>query len=238
MSDWFPVVRAWIAQGPLGGVLDLVSSADPTRPLVPGQEFTLAMTVTPSGGAYRTYGYILGEMLGDAVVLGDLQGFRLLKNGRYATFAGGTEPFTATCTVTVDAAAPDGAMMLPRVVVGLMPAQGDKLIPCSGIEDQGFWVRRHSIPGRALHLHPGGRAALPADTGHGLRRTGVGIPRRGTLHCSPDGTVTYQAPASYIGYDFFTCTYEDQDGYSVRSDVVVHIGDLALSPGAMGALRG
>ncbi|MEV7521011.1 hypothetical protein [Streptomyces sp. NPDC091371] len=238
MSDWFPVVRAWIVQGPLSGVLDLLSSADPNRPLVPGQEFTLAMTLTPSGGAYRTYGYILDDMLGDAVALGDLQGFRLLKNGRYAAFASGTEPSTATCTVKVKADAPDGAMMLPRVVVGLMPAQGDKLTPSSGIEDQGFWVRRHSIPGRALHLHPGARAILPADAEHGLLRTGVGIPRRGTVHCTPDGAVTYQAPASYHGYDFFTCTYEDQDGHSVRSEVVVHIGDLALSPGAMGALHG
>lgn len=238
MSDWFPVVRAWIAQDPFGGMLDLVSSADPARPVAPGQEFTLAMTVTPTGGAFRTYGYILGEQLGDAVALGDLQGFRLLKNGRYAMFATGTEPATATCTVTVAADAKDGAMMLPRVVVGLMPAQGDKLIPCSGIEDQGFWIRRHSIPGRALNLRPGSRVTLPADAEPGLRRTGVGIPRAGTLHCDPDGTVVYQAPASYHGYDFFTCTYEDRDGHSVRSDVVVHIGDLGLSPGAMGALRG
>ncbi|MCX4783296.1 hypothetical protein [Streptomyces sp. NBC_01264] len=238
VTAWFPVVRAWITQGAFSGVLDLASSADPGRPLVPGQEFTLAMTLTPSGGAYRTYGYVLGDTLGDAVVMGGLKGLRLLKNGRYMGFAPGTEAATHTCTVKVKPDAPDGAIMLPRVVVGLMPAEGDKLIPSSGIEDQGYWIRRHSVPGRALHLPPGAQVTLPPDAERGLRRTGVGIPRQGMLHCAPDGTVVYQAPASYQGYDFFTCTYEDEAGHSVRSHVTIRIGDLGMSPGALSAFRG
>ncbi|MFF3216721.1 hypothetical protein ACFYYB_39635 [Streptomyces sp. NPDC002886] len=237
-TTWFPVVRAWITQGAFSGVLDLAASADPGRPLVPGQEFTLAMTLTPSGGAYRTYGYVLGDTLGDWVVMGGLNGLRLLKNGRYMGFASGTEAVTHTCTVKVKPDAPDGAITLPRVVVGLMPAEGDKLIPSSGIEDQGFWVRRHSVPGRALHLPPGAQVTLPPDAEHGLRRTGVGIPRQGMLHCAPDGTVVYQAPAAYQGYDFFTCTYEDEAGHSVRSHVTIRIGDLGMSPGALSAFRG
>ncbi|MGW1776096.1 hypothetical protein [Streptomyces sp. NPDC002104] len=237
-AAWFPVARAWISLGGLSAVLDLAASADPGRPLVPGQEFTLAMTLTPSGGAYRTYGYVLGDTLGDAVVLGDMAGLRLLENGRYMGFASGTEAVTHTCTVKVKADAPDGATMLPRVVVGLMPAEGDKLIPSSGIEDQGFWIRRHSIPGRALHLPPGGQFTLPPDAEHGLRRTGVGIPRQGMLHCAPDGTVVYQAPAAYQGYDFFTCAYEDAAGHLVHAHVTVRIGDPGMSPGALRAVHG
>lgn len=73
MSGWFPLVRAWVAQGPYSGVVDLAATADPALALVPGQRFRLAMTVTPSGGAHRTYGYLLGEDLGGAVVLEELQ---------------------------------------------------------------------------------------------------------------------------------------------------------------------
>ncbi|MGW5400500.1 hypothetical protein [Streptomyces sp. NPDC003952] len=236
-GNWFPLVRAWASQGPYTGVLDLLSTADPSYPLAPGAQVQLAMTVTPSGGAFRTYGYILGESLEDGVVVEDLQGMRKLPNGRYAAFASGDEPVTATCVVRVLDEGSDGAVVVPRVVVGIMPFQGDKLASSSGIEDKGYYVRRHSIPARLLNLRPGEVVGLPARNG-GLRVTGVTIARYGMLGCSPDGAVTYQAPHSFHGYDRFVCTYEDQDGHAAEGHVVVRVGDLGGSPGALGAVRG
>ncbi|MBT2477216.1 Ig-like domain-containing protein [Streptomyces sp. ISL-94] len=238
MTAWFPLVRAWVADGPYGGVLDLASTVDPARPLVPGQTFRLALTITPSGGAYRTYGYILDGDLSDAVTLTELQGMRQLPNGRYAAFASGTEAVTATCLVEVGQDAVDGTVVLPRVVVGVMPAQGDKLVASAGIEDQGFHVRRRVIPGRTLFLNPGGQATLPGATADGLRLSAVSPARYGMVGCAPDGTVTYQAPASFHGYDRFTCTYEDQDGHATASHVIIRIGDLGLSPGALSVHHG
>ncbi|MFF1410020.1 Ig-like domain-containing protein [Streptomyces sp. NPDC058289] len=237
-GNWFPLVRAWATQGPYTGVLDVLSTADPAYPLVPGAQFQIAMTVTPSGGAFRTYGYILGESLEDGVVVEDLQGLRKLPNGRYAVFASGDEPATATLVVRVLDEGSDGAVVVPRAVVGVMPFQGDKLSASSGIEDKGYYVRRHSIPARRLDLHPGEVVSLPAGGTEGLRVTGVTLARYGMLGCSPDGTVTYQAPHSFHGYDRFVCTYEDRDGHMAEGHVVVRVGDLGASPGALGAVRG
>ncbi|MCM1968352.1 hypothetical protein ABT024_08145 [Streptomyces sp. NPDC002812] len=237
-GNWFPLVRAWATQGPYTGVLDLLATADPAYPLRPGSQFQLAMTVTPSGGAFRTYGYILGESLEDGVVVEDLQGLRKLPNGRYACFASGDEPVTATCVVRVKEEGSDGSVVVPRVVVGIMPFQGDKLVSSSGIEDKGYYARRRSIPARRLVLRPGEVVALPAGSPEGLRLRGVTIARYGMLGCSPDGAVTYQAPHSFHGYDRFVCTYEDQDGYVAEGHVVVRVGDLGASPGALGAVRG
>lgn len=176
MSGWFPLVRAWVAQGPYSGVVDLAATADPALALVPGQRFRLAMTVTPSGGAHRTYGYLLGEDLGGAVVLEELQHLRRLPNGRYAAFAPQTRAITADCVVRVRDDAPDGSVVMPRVVVGLMIAQGDKLVPSAGIEDRGFHVRRRVVPGRPLLLAPGGHVTLPGSTADGLRLSAVSPP--------------------------------------------------------------
>ncbi|MFJ6718861.1 Ig-like domain-containing protein [Streptomyces sp. NPDC091259] len=238
MSGWFPLVRAWVAQGPYGGVVDLAATADPALALVPGQRFRLAMTVTPSGGAYRTYGYLLGEDLGDAVILEEPQDLRRLPNGRYAAFASQTQAITATCVVRVRDDAPDGSVVMPRVVVGLMTAQGEKLVPSAGIEDRGFHVRRRTVPGRPLLLAPGGHVTLPGGTADGLKLSAVSPARRGMLSCAPDGSVTYQAPASYQGYDRFTCIYEDLVGHTHPSEVVIHIGDLGMSPGALNVFYG
>lgn len=236
--NWFPLVRAWVAQGPYTGVLDVLATADPAYSLVPGTQFQIAMTVTPSGGAFRTYGYILGESFRGGAVVEDLQGMRELPNGRYAVFASGDEPVTATCVVRVLEEDSDGSVVMPRAAIGVMPFQGDKLVSSSGIEDKGYYVRRRAIPARQLILRPGEVVTLPAGSPGGLRLTAVTVARHGMLGCSPDGAVTYQAPQSFHGYDRFVCTYEDQDGHTADSHVVIRVGDLGLSPGALGAVRG
>ncbi|MGI5276403.1 hypothetical protein [Streptomyces rochei] len=239
MSDvWYPIARAWVADpqdARVGGTLELLADWDPTRPLPPGQELTLSLTVTPTGGAYRTYGYLLDDLTGGAATVVRHPGLSHLDNGRYATYASDAEPRTVSCLLRVDEDAGEGAVLLPRVVIGLMRAPGAKLISSAAISDAGFRVRRHWLPGQSLTLRPGGRAVLPP--GHtpasGLRFMGVGVARHGTLTCLPDGSVTYQADPAHLGYDHFELAFEDERGHRVWSEVTVHIGDFGASPGAL-----
>ncbi|MFI1326756.1 hypothetical protein EF913_19115 [Streptomyces sp. WAC04189] len=237
-GTWYPIARAWVThpRAPhIGGTLELFADTDPARPVAPGQEFGLTLAVTPTGGAYRTYGYLLDDFLGGAATMVRHQGLSHLDNGRYATYATDAEPRTVTCLVRVQDSAPEGAVLLPRVIVGLMHAPGDKLIPSTAVSDAGFRVRRHWLPGQNITLRPGGRAVLPA--GHtvapGLRFMGVGLARHGVLTCMPDGSVTYQADPAHLGYDRFELAFEDGRGHRVWSEVTVHVGDFGASPGAL-----
>lgn len=237
MNDWYPLVHAWVSHPrvQVSGTLELFADVDPALPLTPGQEFGLAMTVTPVGGAYRTYGYLLDDMLGEHAKMVRHQGLSHLPNGRYATYASGIEPRTVNCLVRVDEKAAEGAVLLPRVIVGLMTAQGDKLIPSTAVSDAGFRVRSYWIPGQSMVLRQGGRAMLPA--GHcpapGLRFIGVGIAQHGVLTCTADGGITYEADPHHLGYDRFELCYEDERGHRAWSEVTVHIGDFGASPGAL-----
>ncbi|MGW1026516.1 hypothetical protein ACWD4J_22945 [Streptomyces sp. NPDC002577] len=238
MSDWHPIARAWVThpQAPqVGGTLDLFADADPALPVAPGQEIAFTLAVTPTGGSYRTYGYLLDDFLGGAATMVRHQGMSHLTNGRYATYASDAEPRTVSCLIRVNDDAQEGAVLLPRVIIGLMPNQGDKLIPSTAVSDAGFRVRRHWLPGQSITLRPGGRAVLPA--GHtpapGLRFMGVGVARHGVLTCMPDGSITYQADPEHRGYDRFELAFEDERGHRVWSEVTVHIGDFGASPGAL-----
>ncbi|MFJ5737005.1 hypothetical protein [Streptomyces microflavus] len=238
MNDWYPLVRAWVAhpQMPhIGGTLDLFSDVDPSLPLVPGQELGLALSVTPVGGAYRTYGYLLDDLLGDHATMVRHPGMSHLNNGRYATYAAGTEPRTVNCVVRIADDAAEGSVLLPRVIIGLMTVQGDKLIPSTAISDAGFRVRRHVLAGQSMTLRQGGRALLPAghSPAEGLRFVGVGVARYGLLTCTADGGVTYEADPEHLGYDRFELCYENSRGHRVWSEVTVHIGDFGASPGAV-----
>ncbi|POX48979.1 hypothetical protein C3489_25750 [Streptomyces sp. Ru71] len=238
MNDWHPIARAWVTHPQarhIGGTLELFADADPAQPVTPGQEITFTMVVTPTGGAFRTYGYLLDDFLGDVATMARHQGMSHLNNGRYATYASDAEQRTVSCQVRVADDAPDGAVLLPRVIIGLMPAQGDKLIPSTAVSDAGYRVRRHFVPGQSFTLPPGGRVSLPP--GHtwapGLRFMGVGIARHGMLTCPPDGSVTYQADPGHLGYDRFELAFEDERGNRVWSEVTIHIGDFGASPGAL-----
>ncbi|MFB7597928.1 hypothetical protein [Streptomyces sp. NPDC056160] len=238
MNDWYPIARTWVAhpQSPqIGGALELYADADPSVPVAPGQAITLTLAVTPTGGAYRTYGYLLDDFLGQAARMVRHRGMSHLANGRYATYASDAEPRTVTCLLKIKDDAQEGAVLLPRVVVGLVPTQGDRLISSAAISDAGFRVRRHWLPGQSLNVHPGGQAALPA--GHtqapGLRFMGVSLAQHGAVTCLPDGSVTYQADPVHLGYDRFELAFEDEMGHRVWSEVTVYIGDFGASPGAV-----
>ncbi|MDQ0993632.1 hypothetical protein [Streptomyces sp. V3I7] len=238
MSDWYPIVRAWVThpQAPqIGGTLELFADADPALPVAPGQEITFTLVVTPTGGAFRTYGYLLDDFLGTTAAMVRHTGMSHLTNGRYATYASDAEPRTVTCRVRVNADAQEGAVLLPRVIIGLMPAQGDKLIPSTAVSDAGYRIRRHWLPGQIITLRPGGHAVLPASHSPvpGLRFMGVGLARHGMLTCMPDGSVTYQTDPGHLGYDRFELAFEDEHGHRVWSEVTVHIGDFGASPGAL-----
>lgn len=240
MSDWYPIARTWVTHPQaqqIGGTLELFADIDPSEPVAPGQEINLTLAVTPTGGAYRTYGYLLDDFLGQSARMVRHRGMSHLANGRYATYASEAEPRTVSCLLKVRDEAQEGAVLLPRVVVGLMPAQGDRLISSAAVSDAGFRVRRHWLPGQSLNLHPGGRATLPP--GHtqaaGLRFMGASLARHGAVTCLPDGSVTYGADPSYAGYDRFELAFEDELGHRVWSEVTVYIGDFGASPGALPA---
>ncbi|MEU2023990.1 hypothetical protein ABZ565_17815 [Streptomyces sp. NPDC016469] len=240
MNDWFPLVRAWVTHPEMphvGGTLELFSDVDPGQPLTPGQEFGLTLAISPVGGAYRTYGYLLDDLLGSHATMIQHQGMSHLPNGRYATYASGTNPRSVTCRVRINDDAPEGAVLLPRVIIGLMTAQGDKLIPSSALSDIGFRVRRQWLPGQHMVLRQGGRAVLPAahSPAPGLRFVGVAIATHGLLICHADGSVTYEADAGHRGYDRFELCYEDEQGHRVWAEVTVYIGDFGASPGAIAA---
>lgn len=238
MNHSYPLVRAWVTNPGMphiGGTLELFADVDPALPVRPGQELGLTLSVTPVGGAYRTYGYLLDDFLGDHATMVRHQGMSLLPNGRYATYASGTEPRTVNCLVRVNDEAVEGAVLLPRVIIGLMTGQGDRLIPSAAISDTGFRVRRQWLPGHHMVLRQGGRAMLPAahSPAAGLRFVGVGIADHGRLTCEAGGSVTYEADPEHVGYDRFELCYEDDRGHRVWSEVTVHIGDFGASPGAL-----
>ncbi|MGV9340255.1 hypothetical protein [Streptomyces sp. NPDC003688] len=218
------------------GTLHLVADADPALPVAPGQEITLSLTLTPAKGTYRTYGYLIDDFLTPAAVMLRHPGMSLLANGRYATYVtDGDEPRTVYCAIRIDPQALDGATVLPRIVVGVMAAEGERLVPSAAVSDTGFRVRRHWLPGQCVTLRPGGRALLAA--GHtpvpGLRLVAVGRARHGLLTCAPDGGVSYQAHPEHLGYDRFELAFEGEDGRRTWSEVTVHVGDLGDSPGAL-----
>ncbi|MDG4863047.1 hypothetical protein P8605_33405 [Streptomyces sp. T-3] len=239
MTDWFPLTRAQVAHprhADSGGRLELHADADPAHPVVPGQELTLALTVHPAGAPYRTYGYLMEDGLGPYATVARRQGLaHLADKARYATYATGAEPRTVTCKLRIADDAPEGAVVLPRVVVGVLLNEGDRLISSSRLTDEGFRVRRHWLPGRSITLRPGARVTIPAgfSPGQGLRLTGVTFARHGLLSCGPDGAVTYQAEQGYRGYDHFSCLFEGPGGHPVSSEVTLFMGYLGDSPGAL-----
>ncbi|MFC9529700.1 MULTISPECIES: hypothetical protein [unclassified Streptomyces] len=239
MSTWFPLTQAWVAHprhSEYGGRLELAADADPSVPLVPGQEVQLAVTVQPAGGAYRTYGYLMDDLLGTAAVMPAHKGLaHLAKNGRYATYATGTEPRTVISTLRIRDDASEGAVVLPRVSVGVMLNEGDKLISSSAVSEGGFRVRRAWLPGRSVMLRPGARVTIPAGFSpvQGLRLTGATCARYGVVTCAPDGSVTYRSDPTFQGYDHFACSFEVAGGHVVWSEVTLFMGDLAGSPGAL-----
>lgn len=238
VNDWYPLVRATVTHPGMpqfGGVLDLFADVDPALPVVPGQEIGLGLSLTPAGGAYRTYGYLLDDLLGDIATMSRHPGMSHLENGRFATYASGADPRVVNCLVRVNDEAPEGAVLLPRVSVGLMLSQGDKLVSSAILSDRAFLVRRQVVPGQSMALRQGGRAVLPA--GHspvpGLRLVGVGIARHGVLTCGADGSVVYEADPPYLGYDSFELCYEDARGHRTWSEVAIQIGEFGSSPGSV-----
>ncbi|ROQ70444.1 hypothetical protein EDD93_4967 [Streptomyces sp. 840.1] len=231
MTDWYPLVRAGVTH-PLvpqvGGTLDLFAAVDPAAPVVPGQEIELGLSLTPVGGAYRTYGYLLDDLLGDVATMPRHPGLSHLANGRFATYASGVEPRVVSCFVRVNDEAPEGAVLLPRVTIGLMLDQGDKLVSSAIVSDAGFRVRRQPVAAQSMVMRQGGRAVLPAghSPAEGTRFVGVGIAGHGVLTCRPDGSVVYEADPGYWGYDRFELCYEDARGQRTWSEVMVSIGDF------------
>ncbi|MFB7755287.1 Ig-like domain-containing protein [Streptomyces sp. NPDC056121] len=238
MTDWFPLGEARVAhpRNPgLGGLLQLAADTDPLHPVVPGQKVTLALTLHPSGTPYRTYGYLMEEGLGPAAVA-RVQGMaHMADKGRYAAYATGAEPRTVTCLLKIDDEAPEGAVVLPHVVVGLMANQGDKLISSSRLNDRGFRVRRGWLPGRSMTLQPGARVTIPAGYSpeQGLLLTGSTFARHGTVTCTSDGAVSYQADPGHRGYDRFALSYEAVGGHTVWSEITLFLGYLGEAPGAL-----
>ncbi|MFI8965455.1 Ig-like domain-containing protein [Streptomyces sp. NPDC053493] len=239
MSDWYPLTRAWVAhpeEPRYGGHLELFSDADPAAPLAPGQRFHLTLSITPQDAPYRVYGYLLGDIFEDGVL--DVvrhKGLGKLANGRYATYSSGAEPRSATLTVKVPENAAEGAYFLPRIVVGVKRTDEERLVPSMAVSRTGFRVRRHWLPGRSMVLAPGGSFMIPGgySPAEGLRFTGTTFASHGTLFSASDGSLSYQAEAGHLGYDSFSCCFEDDHGHRVWQEITVHIGDLSHAPGAI-----
>ncbi|MFJ4714005.1 hypothetical protein [Streptomyces sp. NPDC088785] len=238
MTDWYPLGEARVAHPRtpgLGGLLQLAADTDPLHPVVPGQQLTLALTLHPTGTPYRTYGYLMEEGLGPATVA-RVQGMaHMAEKARYAAYASGAEPRTVTCQLKIDAEAPEGAVVLPHFVLGLMANQGDKLVSSARLNDRGFRVRTGWLPGRGMTVRPGARITIPAGYSPepGLRPTGATFARHGTVTCAPNGEVTYLADPVHRGYDRFALSYEAVGGHTVWSEITLYLGYLGEAPGAL-----
>ncbi|MFC8273450.1 Ig-like domain-containing protein [Streptomyces sp. NPDC057271] len=238
MSDWYPLAQAWVShpESPRhGGRLELFSDADPQLPLVPGQTFSLTLSITPQDAPFRTYGYLLGDVFEGVTSVVTHKGLGKLGNGRYATYASGAEPRAATLVARISEDAAEGSYLLPRIVVGVKRTEDERLVSSMSVSHVGYRVRRHWLPGRSMVLPPGGRFVIPGDysPAAGLRLVGSTFAAHGTLLGTPDGSLTYQADPDHIGYDGFSCCFEDESGHRVWSEVTVYTGDLSHSPGAI-----
>ncbi|MEI7032735.1 Ig-like domain-containing protein [Streptomyces pratensis] len=240
MNDWHPLARIQVAhpeRTAVSAVLELYADTDPALAVVPGQEIRLHLQVTPSGGPYRSYGYIFDDVVAEHATMTNLQGLGHLPNGRYATYARGNEPRAVTAVLTVADDAPEGAVLLPKVCVGVMSYAGEKLVSSAHITDAGFRVRRSWLPGRSLAIPPGGRAVVGVDRAAaeaGLRVAGVSLPRYGAVTALADGTITYIGVPGATGYDRFSVCYENAAGARTWSEVTVYAGeDVGRAPGLL-----
>ncbi|MFE7466253.1 Ig-like domain-containing protein [Streptomyces sp. NPDC057499] len=243
MSDWYLLARIHVVhpeRTAVSAVLELHADTNPAAAVVPGQEIGLHLSVVPSGAPYRAYGYIFDDIAAEHATMTDLHGLGHLPNGRYATYAGGDEPRAVTAVLRVNDDAPEGAVLLPRVCVGVMSYAGEKLVSSAQITDAGFRVRRARVPGRALAIPPGGYAVLgpdPEASAAGMRVVGVGLARYGTVTAVPDGSVTYTGVPGASGYDRFSVCYENPAGHRDWSEVTVYAGDVGATPGLLPGAR-
>ncbi|WNF30223.1 hypothetical protein RI138_27225 [Streptomyces sp. C11-1] len=238
MNDWHPLARIEVAhpeRTAVSAVLELHADADPALAVVPGQEICLHLQVTPAGGPYRAYGYLFDDIVAEHATMTNLQGLGHLPNGRFATYARGNEPRAVTAVLKVSDDAPEGAVLLPKVCVGVMSYAGEKLVSSAQITDAGFRVRRAWLPGRNITIPPGGRAVIGVDrevAEAGLRVVGVGLPQYGGVSALPDGSITYTGVPGATGYDRFSVCYENAAGTRNWSEVTVYAGDdVGLTPG-------
>ncbi|NEC64630.1 Ig-like domain-containing protein [Streptomyces sp. SID9727] len=245
MNDWYPLARIQVAHPERPGVsalMELHADADPEAPVVPGQDIALHLQILPAGGPYRAYGYIFDDIVAEHATMARLQGLGHLPNGRFATYASGNEPRAVTAVLTVNDDAPEGAVLLPKVCVGVMSYAGEKLVSSAQITDAGFRVRRAWVPGRSLSIPSGGYAVIGPDrdaAAAGLRVVGVGLPQAGTVTAAPDGSITYTGVPGAAGYDRFSVCYENARGHRNWSEVTVYAGDIGSNTGLLpGALAG
>ncbi|WP_326700617.1 Ig-like domain-containing protein [Streptomyces sp. NBC_01754] len=239
MSDWHLLAHIQVAhpeRTAVSAVLDLHADTDPAAPVVPGQEIALHLQVLPSGDPYRAYGYIFDDVVAEHATMAQSHGLGHLPNGRFATYASGNEPRAVTAVLKVNDDAPEGAVLLPKVCVGVMSYAGEKLVSSAQITDAGFRVRRVWVPGRSLSVPPGGYAVIGPDrdaTEAGLRVVGVGLPQAGTVSAAPDGSITYTGVPGAVGYDRFSVCYENAAGHRNWSEVTVYAGDIGTNPGVL-----
>ncbi|MFF2407076.1 Ig-like domain-containing protein [Streptomyces sp. NPDC058092] len=239
MSGWYLLARIQVAhpeRTAVSAVLELHADADPAIAAVPGQEITLHLSVLPSGGPYRAYGYIFDDVVAEHATMTDLQGLGHLPNGRFATYARGDEQRAVTAILKVNDDAPEGAVLLPKVCVGVMSYAGEKLVSSAQVTEAGYRVRRAWVPGRSLAIPPGGYAVVgpdPAAAQTGLRVVGVGLAQYGAVSAVPDGSVTYTGIPGATGYDRFSICYENQAGHRNWSEVTVYAGDVDNIPGVL-----
>ncbi|MFD4759267.1 Ig-like domain-containing protein [Streptomyces sp. NPDC058439] len=243
MSGWYLLARIQVAhpeRTTVSAALELHADADPAIAVVPGQEITLHLSVLPSGGPYRAYGYIFDDVVAEHATMTDLQGLGHLPNGRFATYARGDEQRAVTAILKVNDDAPEGAVLLPKVCVGVMSYAGEKLVSSAQVTDAGYRVRRAWVPGRSLAIPPGGYGVVgpdPAAAQAGLRVVGVGLAQYGAVSAVPDGSVTYTGVPGATGYDRFSICYENQAGHRNWSEVTVYAGDVDNIPGVLPEAR-
>ncbi|MFD3653648.1 Ig-like domain-containing protein [Streptomyces sp. 24-1644] len=220
--------------------LELRADADPRRPVRPGQQIGFELLLTPEGEGTRYYGYLMANSFDQVAVMGRMTGMSLLPGGgRYATSTGpGTERIARFTLEVHKHAAPD-AFLVPVLRAGIIADGGKSLTSTTfSLKNHGFRIAALPPLGRSMAVMPGQRGVLRSLTdglGDGVRLVGVGPARHGVTSAEADGAVTYSPFRDHLGYDWFDYVLDAGEGRLASGRVTVHVGDLGVIPGILGA---
>ncbi|MFB8029301.1 Ig-like domain-containing protein [Streptomyces sp. NPDC056465] len=220
--------------------LELRSAADPRWPVRPGQKIDFELTLTPSGAGTRYYGYLMAVSFEKVAVMDRMSGMSLLPaGGRYATSTGPGEQRVAKFTLEVNRNAAPDAFLVPVLRAGIIADGGKSLTSTTfSLKNHGFRIASLPPLGRSMIVMPGGRGVLKglADGfGDDVRLAGAGPARHGVIGVEADGSVTYDPFPGHVGYDWFDYVLATADGRLTSGRVTVHVGDLGVVPGVLGA---
>ncbi|MYW09116.1 hypothetical protein GT034_12245 [Streptomyces sp. SID2563] len=212
--------------------------AHPRSFVTPGRHVRIALTVQADQGAPHAYGYLDEDSVvaaADVVAVEGAEYSATRRHYRVRADAGGATTAVLTLLVRPGTTEP---VLRPAIGAAIPGRDPRKLLRAEPQAQEGVRIRGFFAPGRALPIAPHAahtpalldvRAGLPAGT----TLIGHGQPRNGRVSVTPEGALLFEAAPGAMGYDHFGYTVQSPTGERADGRVVVHIGDLAETPGLL-----